>query len=52
MNKNIKIGQEKTRALTEPHLLLAVVGTLLKPVVNYVKTGVHDGFLIFYESKI
>ncbi|MFV0559985.1 MAG: restriction endonuclease subunit S [Enterococcus sp.] len=40
-------GQEKTRVLVEPHLLLSIAATVGKPVVNYVKTGVHDGFLIF-----
>lgn len=42
-----KLGQEKTRVLTKPHLLLSIAATVGKPVVNYVKTGVHDGFLIF-----
>lgn len=46
-----KLGQEKTRVLTEPHLLLSIAATVGKPVVNYVKTGVHDGFLIFLEPK-
>ena len=46
-----KLGQEKTRVLTEPHLLLSIAATLGKPVVNYVKTGVHDGFLIFMNPK-
>ncbi len=46
-----KLGQEKTRVLTEPHLLLSIAATVGKPVVNYVKTGVHDGFLIFQEPK-
>ena len=46
-----KIGQEKTRVLTEPHLLLSIAATVGKPVVNYVKTGVHDGFLIFMNPK-
>jgi len=40
-------GQEKTRVLTESHLLLSIAATVGKPVINYVKTGVHDGFLIF-----
>jgi type I restriction enzyme S subunit len=40
-------GQEKTRVLTEPHLLLSIAATVGKPVINHVKTGVHDGFLIF-----
>jgi type I restriction enzyme, S subunit len=42
-------GQEKTRVLTKPHLLLSIAATVGKPVVNYVKTGVHDGFLIFQD---
>mgnify|MGYP001732573283 FL=1 len=46
-----KLGQEKTRVLTEPHLLLSIAATVGKPVVNYVKTGVHDGFLIFENPK-
>ena len=40
-------GQEKTRVLTEPHLLLSIAATVGKPLINYVSTGVHDGFLIF-----
>lgn len=44
-----KLGQEKTRVLNTPHLLLSIAATVGKPVVNYVKTGVHDGFLIFYR---
>lgn len=46
-----KAGQQKTRVLTEPHLLLSIAATVGKPVVNYVKTGVHDGFLIFQNPK-
>jgi type I restriction enzyme S subunit len=46
-----KLGQEKTRVLAKPHLLLSIAATVGKPVVNYVKTGVHDGFLIFYDLK-
>lgn len=45
-----KLGQEKTRVLIEPHLLLSIAATVGKPVVNYVKTGVHDGFLIFLNA--
>lgn len=44
-----KMGQERTRVLTEPHLLLSIAATVGKPVINYVKTGVHDGFLIFQD---
>ncbi|MFS8210841.1 restriction endonuclease subunit S [Paenibacillus sp. S29] len=46
-----KAGQEKTRVLEEPHLLLSIAATVGKPVVNYIKTGVHDGFLIFQDPK-
>ncbi|MGV7077980.1 restriction endonuclease subunit S [Testudinibacter sp. P80/BLE/0925] len=46
-----KLGQEKTRVLTEPHLLLSIAATVGKPVVNYISTGVHDGFLIFQNPK-
>jgi len=45
------LGQEKTRVLNTPHLLLSIAATVGKPVVNYVRTGVHDGFLIFLEPK-
>ncbi|MWN90179.1 restriction endonuclease subunit S [Gilliamella sp. Pra-s65] len=44
-------GQEKTRVLYEPHLLLSIAATVGKPVINYIKTGVHDGFLIFLNPK-
>ena len=46
-----KLGQEKTRVLTESHLLISIAATVGKPVINYVKTGVHDGFLIFMNAK-
>lgn len=42
-----KDGQKKTRVLHSKHLLLSIAATVGKPVINYVKTGVHDGFLIF-----
>lgn len=42
-------GQKKTRVLREPHLLLSIAATVGKPVINYVATGVHDGFLIFKD---
>jgi type I restriction enzyme, S subunit len=44
-------GQEKTRVLYEPHLLLSIAATVGKPVINYIKTGVHDGFLIFLDTE-
>jgi len=46
-----KAGQAKTRVLNEPHLLLSIAATVGKPVVNYIKTGVHDGFLIFLNPQ-
>lgn len=42
-----KAGQEKTRVIETPHLLLSIAASVGKPVINYVKTGVHDGFLVF-----
>ena len=42
-----KLGQDKTRVLKEEHLLLSIAASVGKPVINYVETGVHDGFLIF-----
>ena len=44
-----KLGQEKTRVLHEKHLLLSIAASVGKPVVNYIETGVHDGFLIFQK---
>ncbi|MHD0396441.1 restriction endonuclease subunit S [Staphylococcus simulans] len=46
-----KLGEEKTRVLKSPHLLLSIAATVGKPVINYVETGVHDGFLIFQSPK-
>ncbi|MGO3116452.1 restriction endonuclease subunit S [Enterococcus pseudoavium] len=46
-----KAGQQKTRVLETPHLLLSIAATVGKPVMNYVKTGVHDGFLIFLNPE-
>ncbi|MGZ1371277.1 restriction endonuclease subunit S [Lactobacillus delbrueckii subsp. bulgaricus] len=46
-----KQGQAKTRVISEPHLLLSIAATVGKPLINYVKTGVHDGFLIFIEPQ-
>ncbi|MFT4186853.1 MAG: restriction endonuclease subunit S [Micrococcaceae bacterium] len=45
------LGQQKTRVLYDPHLLLSIAATVGKPLINYVKTGVHDGFLIFLNPK-
>ena len=33
------------------HLLLSIAATVGSPVINYIPTGVHDGFLIFYNPK-
>ncbi|HGO1746395.1 TPA: restriction endonuclease subunit S [Staphylococcus aureus] len=44
-------GQEKTRVLLTTHLLLSIAARIGKPVMNFVKTGVHDGFLIFLNPK-
>ena len=46
-----ELGQEKTRVIKTPHLLLSIAATVGKPVINYVSTGVHDGFLIFLNPK-
>lgn len=46
-----ELGQEKTRVIKTPHLLLSIAATVGKPVINYVPTGVHDGFLIFLSPK-
>lgn len=44
-------GQLKTRVIASPHLLLSIAASVGKPVINFVKTGVHDGFLIFLNPK-
>ena len=50
LNQHIsKLGETKTRVLTEPHVLLSIAATVGKPLINYCKTGVHDGFLIFQK---
>ena len=46
-----KLAQKKTRVLETPHLLLSIAASVGKPVINYTKTGVHDGFLIFINPK-
>lgn len=46
-----ELGQKKTRVIKNSHLLLSIAATVGKPVINYVKTGVHDGFLIFLNPK-
>ncbi|WCG36829.1 restriction endonuclease subunit S [Companilactobacillus farciminis] len=44
-------GQNKTRIINSPHLLLSIAASVGKPVINYIPTGVHDGFLIFLKPK-
>ncbi|WP_235806606.1 restriction endonuclease subunit S, partial [Companilactobacillus farciminis] len=44
-------GQSKTRIVNTPHLLLSIAASVGKPVINYIPTGVHDGFLIFLNPK-
>ena len=44
-------GQEKTLVLNEPHLILSITATIGKPVINYVPTGIHDGFIVFLNLK-
>ena len=44
-------GQKKTRVIKTRHLLLSIAATVGSPVINYIPTGVHDGFLIFYNPK-
>ncbi|UXR45316.1 restriction endonuclease subunit S [Staphylococcus simulans] len=46
-----ELGTQKTRVLYTPHLLLSIAATVGKPVINYVETGVHDGFLIFQKPN-
>lgn len=46
-----KAGEAKTRVLEHPHLLLSIAASVGFPAINYVPIGVHDGFLIFLNSK-
>jgi len=46
-----KEGQRKTLVLNEPHLILSIAATVGKPVINYIKTGIHDGFIVFMEPN-
>ena len=45
------LGQEKTRVVKNKHLLLSIAATVGSPVINYIPTGVHDGFLIFLNPQ-
>ena len=44
-------GQAQTLVLNVPHLILSIAATIGKPVVNYVPTGIHDGFVVFLDLK-
>ncbi|PJZ00592.1 hypothetical protein CPT06_08455 [Bacillus vallismortis] len=44
-------GQKKTLVLNEPHLILSIAATVGKPVINYIKTGIHDGFIVFISPN-
>ncbi|WP_019390484.1 restriction endonuclease subunit S [Priestia filamentosa] len=44
-------GQKKTLVLNEPHLILSIAATVGKPVINFIKTGIHDGFIVFINPK-
>ncbi|WP_225351192.1 restriction endonuclease subunit S [Levilactobacillus spicheri] len=46
-----KAGQEKTLVLNEPHLILSIAASVGKPVINYLRTGIHDGFIVFVHPK-
>ena len=46
-----KEGQEKTLVLDSPHLILSIAATVGKPVINFVPTGIHDGFIVFINLK-
>ncbi|MFT8766202.1 MAG: restriction endonuclease subunit S [Lentilactobacillus hilgardii] len=46
-----KAGQSKTLILNDRHLILSIAATVGKPVINYVKTGIHDGFIVFINPK-
>ena len=44
-------GQAQTLVLNEPHLILSIAATIGKPVVNYLPTGIHDGFVVFLNLQ-
>ena len=45
-------GQQKTLILDKPHLIMSIAATVGKPVINYIPTGVHDGFIVFINLNI
>lgn len=46
-----KAGQDKTRVVYPPSLLLSIAASVGYPVITYIETGVHDGFVIFDKPK-
>ncbi len=42
-----KEGQKKTRVVHPQTLLLSIAASVGYPVITYIETGVHDGFVIF-----
>lgn len=47
-----KLGQEKTRVLFEPHLLVSIAASVGKPVINYVETGVHVSMVEIFPRSV
>ncbi|WP_259592839.1 restriction endonuclease subunit S [Lactobacillus paragasseri] len=46
-----KAGQDKTRVVYPPSLLLSIAASVGYPVITYIETGVHDGFVILDKPK-
>ncbi|WP_413628265.1 restriction endonuclease subunit S [Fructilactobacillus vespulae] len=46
-----KLGMEKTRVLTNEHLILSIAASVGKPVINKIPIGIHDGFIVFVGNK-
>lgn len=52
LNQHLSVlGQQKTHVVTTPHLLLSIAASVGYPVLTYLPTGIHDGFVIFREPK-
>ena len=45
------LGIEKTLILDEGELILSIAASVGKPVINYIKTGIHDGFIVFLNPQ-
>jgi len=45
------LGMEKTLILDEGELILSIAASVGKPVINYIKTGIHDGFIVFLNPQ-